>query len=72
MATPMTWGGPGPSKGAIYLESLDPLAASHGTETKELPSGDFWAQLLQNESLCSASHASELPDVWNIRLRASV
>ena len=31
-------------------------------------SGCFWADLLDKNSLCTASHASDVQDVWNVRL----
>eukprot|EP00913_Durusdinium_trenchii_P017540 g16481.t1 len=31
--------------------------------------GSFWADLLDKGSLCTASHASDIQDVWNIQIR---
>lgn len=31
-------------------------------------SGSFWADLLDKDSLCTPSHASDVQDVWNVRL----
>ena len=45
---------------------------SHGFQRPFRISGSFWADLLDKESLCTASHASDVQDVWNVRLRNSV
>ena len=52
-----------------FLCCLVPLRVHHSMTLSTMSSSGFLAEVVAKRSLCSESHASEVQDVWNVRLR---